>query len=326
MGFVAKLAVAAGVLAFLASLVDWRSALVLAARADLAWVAVALAVTMLGVVVSAEKWRGLLDRAAVRLSLGRASRLYWIGMFFSNFLPTSVGGDAARLVLTPAPGRMVEVASSIFVERLTGLAILVTISALGLLLGPALFPMRPLPPALLVLVLALAAATGALVTLPNPLRRALALLAPRLPRWLRRPVAILARLAAAVARQTRDHRAVGRALLLSLPFYLTVLLAQWATLRAVGADITLAEVLVLGTVVQLVAALPISLNGLGVAEAAFVGLYTAVGVPPHVALAAALVRRLVDLANSALGGLLWLGYRRDGHRVDRPVLPAQHRA
>jgi uncharacterized membrane protein YbhN (UPF0104 family) len=75
----------------------------LVGRSDPAPLAAAFAVSVVGVLISAEKWRGLLRRAGVRLSLAASARLYWIGMFVSNFLPTSVGGDAARLALTPAP-------------------------------------------------------------------------------------------------------------------------------------------------------------------------------------------------------------------------------
>jgi hypothetical protein len=50
-------------------------------------------------------------------------------------------------------------------------------------------------------------------------------------------------------------------------------------------------------------------NGLGVAEGVFVLLYVQLGVDPETALAAAVLRRVVDLANSGLGGLFWLVQR-----------------
>jgi hypothetical protein len=40
-------------------------------------------------------------------------------------------------------------------------------------------------------------------------------------------------------------------------------------------------------------------------------VYASVGVAPETALAAAILRRLVDLANSGFGGLLWLAWQAD---------------
>jgi len=112
----------------------------------------------------------------------------------------------------------------------------------------------------------------------------------------------------------RDAAGLGRALAVSLPFYGTVILAQYLVLEAVGADLPLLEVVLLAPLVPLLSLLPLSLNGLGLAEAVFVLLYGSAGVPPETALAAAALRRLVDLANSGLGGLLWLVFRNAAKR------------
>ncbi|HEX6011869.1 MAG TPA: hypothetical protein VFY87_08735 [Geminicoccaceae bacterium] len=61
--------------------------------------------------------------------------------------------------------------------------------------------------------------------------------------------------------------------------------------------------------------LPVSINGLGVAEGVFVAIYASVGSVPELALAAAVLRRLVDVANSAIGGLFWLARSGDDARA-----------
>ena len=55
MVLITKLAVAAAVVALLAALVDWRTALAAAAAADPFWLAGALAGSVMGGVISAEK-------------------------------------------------------------------------------------------------------------------------------------------------------------------------------------------------------------------------------------------------------------------------------
>ena len=61
--------------------------------------------------------------------------------------------------------------------------------------------------------------------------------------------------------------------------------------------------------ISLVSMTPVTINGLFLAEGAFVLVYASAGVPAEVALAAAIVRRLVDLANSGLGSGMWLAWQ-----------------
>src|SRR4051812_46136024 len=226
-------------------------------------------------------------------------------MFFSNFLPTSVGGDAVRLALTPSPDRQAQVAGSILVERLTGFIVMLALCALGLALRPP-GPARGLPWLLPVVLLGLAVLASALLLAPAPLVRLLTWLDPRVPAAARWPLAAARKVAAATAAHARDMRALVPALLMSLPFYGTIILAQWLVLRAVGAGPRLGEVALAAPLVQLLGLVPLTPNGLGVVEAGFVLLYTGLGVPADAATAGAVLRRLVDLANSALGAPAWL--------------------
>lgn len=315
----AKLLSGCALLAILVWMLDWEATWTAIAGADPRLLGAALVISIIGVVLSAEKWRGLLEDSLIRVGLLLALRLYWIGMFFSNFLPTSVGGDAVRLVLTPAPGRLQFVAGTILIERLTGFVVLLALSGAGLALAPALNPEWPLDRSLMLSVVALTVATGLAIAAPALIGRVLARLIGWLPTMLRRPIVAAQRLTSTLARQVGRRRAVARALILSLPFYGTVLLAQYWCLHAVGAEISIGQVFLVGASVQLVASLPISLNGLGIAEGAFVALYASLGVPAELAFAASLLRRLVDLANSALGGLVWLVHPKNGAACAEPT-------
>lgn len=304
-----KVVGALGLAALLWLWVDWREALAAVARADPALLALALAASVASVLVSAWKWQILLRRIRVELGFGLTARLYWIGCFFSNFLPTGIGGDAVRLLLTPAAGRLEEVTGTILTERLTGLLVMLLLATFGLAVQPLELAGPWLGDTLLALVVALALGVAGLLAAPSLLLRAVGRLARGLPGALGRLCARAHGLAARVAGPVRDGRAVGLALLISVPFYALNILAHYFPLQAVGAEIGLAEVALVAPVVLLVGLLPITPNGLVLAEGAFVALYAGVGVPPELALAAAVLRRLVDLANSGFGGIAWLGWR-----------------
>lgn len=302
----AKLVVGVCLLALLGYLVDWGAVFAVLRRAHLGWVAGALLISVLGVLLSAEKWNGLLRDNHIRLRFQTAMQLYWVGMFFSNFLPTSVGGDVMRLMLTPSHGRTERVAGTILIERLTGFFVMLLFSALGLLVGPLSSSQQGPVIILLAVVLSLLGAVAAVLLAPAALLQLMPMVIERLPRIVRRMIRKMQRIVITVARQTRRGDALRRALLLSVPFYCTIFLAQYCVLHAVGAQVRLSDVILVGSLVPLLSLVPISLNGIGLAEGVFVAVYGAVGVLPDAALAAALVRRLVDLTNSAFGGVIWL--------------------
>src|SRR4051794_40695950 len=206
-----KAAAAAGCVILLWLLVDWGKAAAALVDASFVLLAGAFAISVLGVLISAEKWRGLLRHERIDLSLGITAQLYWIGMFFSNFLPTGVGAEAVRLARTPARGGgLAPVGAAILVERLSGVLVLLALCALGLGLRPGKFDDVASHRLLSVGILSLGLIAAALLLAPGPLARLLAALADRLPQFLRRPLDAARSVAAAVADQARDPAALGR--------------------------------------------------------------------------------------------------------------------
>ena len=279
-------------------------------HADPTAIAVALAVSSIGVVVSGMKWRGLLRARRIDMPLRETVRLYWIGMFFSNFLPTSIGGDAVRLSLARHRGSAHELAASILVERLTGLAMLLGVLAAGLAVHAASASTYSVPQSVWMLVLVTALTVVLALLLPRPLRRIMARVRRRMPARLGPALIMLERVLHTLAAYNANPRALVAAVGMSLPFYITIVLSHAACLAAVGAHVSPFDLVVVAPLISLVSVIPIVPNGAGLTEGAFVLLYAGVGVPPDVALAAALLRRIIDLGNSAIGGGLWTMRRR----------------
>jgi uncharacterized membrane protein YbhN (UPF0104 family) len=74
---------------------------------------------------------------------------------------------------------------------------------------------------------------------------------------------------------------------------------------AVGAGLSLGDVAAAAPIILAVGLLPLSINGLGTVELAFVVLFGAMGVPDSTALAIAILRRVVLLGMSLVGGVLY---------------------
>lgn len=80
------------------------------------------------------RWHTLLHSAGVPVRLQDSLRITFAGLFASNFLPTTIGGDVVRLAMAIRQGYdKVVAAASLVVDRLVGMAGMGTAAPLGLL-------------------------------------------------------------------------------------------------------------------------------------------------------------------------------------------------
>ncbi|MCO4746625.1 MAG: flippase-like domain-containing protein [Proteobacteria bacterium] len=252
---------------------------------------------LLGAGVGALRWTWRLRAygAASMPAFSWIARIYLIGMFYNLWAPGGIGGDVVRGVAvrrafqgTPGVAATQGLAVTL-VERLCGLIGLMILVSVGMTLWPVegLESMRPA--AIAVLASALCVVAGIALSrrvapyTPRVIGDRLAALPP-----LTQPGLFFAAIAASLGTQ-----------------FLTAL-TGFFLLQALVREATLTDAIVLVPVSMATAFLPISVGGAGVREATFAALYSLVGVATDAALAASLALFAVQLAVSALGGLLTL--------------------
>ena len=299
-----KLALGVVLLVLLGWLVDWPGTWRTLRHSDLSLVLLSAAVLVSALIVSTLKWERLVRFACGRLGFPALLRAYWIGNFLSNYLPSNIGGDVARVLVLRHAAGVVPLAGSVLVERLTGVAALAVVSGACLLL-------RPVEPwnlnlALWLLVGAIAVGVVLALAAGGYLLRGGKALLWRAPRLAGRIAAKLTRFGEAVGAYSSAPGELVVAGLWSILFYGVLVLFQFVVLHAVGSSITLVDAALVAPLVPLVSLLPITANGLGLTEGAFVLFYSQMGVPAEQAFAAAILRRLVTIAVSVPGGLMWL--------------------
>lgn len=285
----------------LAFSVDRRALGEVFAHVSPAPLAALIAIALLMIVVSCWKWKMLLESQGLALPGGYLLATYFVGYFFTNFLPTSIGGDAVRgLRVGQATGRRSAALLAVFFERFTGLVVLLTWVVALPLLRPAILGHPP------VLALVCAAAAGL----------ALALLAAFRGRELYRivakilPAGFVAEKAALLARHFHEFRMGGelllRVLLVTVLFNaltcVNVLLGFWT----LGLDIPVVEVATWTPVVLFISMIPLSISSLGITEGAYVYCFMLAGVPREASLGVALIMRLKLIAFGMVGGAVYL--------------------
>ena len=258
----------------------------------------ALVFTLAGIVLSTLRWR------AVLTALGQDSKLSDLlshtlaGLFVSNVLPTTIGGDVLRVSrLSKDNGESTTSFASVVLERLTGWLVLPVITLVGFLVNPGL---RRLGSATEV---AVALAGGTLVAL------VLVLVGVASHRFGARVAGSdgWRRFAAAVhlgVERLRRHPAAAlNVLLTGFAYQLVLVFAALMAAKAVGMSVAVGPTALLAffPAVLIAQVLPIAISGLGVREGAFVLFLTPLGVPTEQAIALGLLLYLLNLGVSLLG-------------------------
>jgi uncharacterized membrane protein YbhN (UPF0104 family) len=255
------------------------------ARERLAFFAGSVALYLASQVMSTFRWQLLTRLNGIAAPFREHLTYYFIGMFTNLFVPGLVGGDAARaLYLGRRHDCTGEAIASVIADRGIGLVALFWFAAAGALVISGVPLPRPLirTTVAIGLVSFLGYVMAPLLVIParNFRGRLGKVVAPVIP-YLRRPVALIP------------------AIILSLVLQASLAACQYILARGIGLETRLATFMFLVPIANVAASLPITINGLGVREAAYLVLFGIAGVGKHDAIALS----LLWFASTALGGL-----------------------
>ena len=236
--------------------------------------------TMVSRLAVGTRWHILLRSAQLKITYPQSLKITFAGLFASNFLPTTIGGDVARFGMVAGMGYDKAIgAASLVVDRLVGMAGMASAIPFGL---PAFI-----------------ANYDRLVSAALPLP-------PFLKRYSTRVRQFAARILATL--QLWLHRPIGlaQAFLFTWVHMLANAASLWVLLHQLGSDISFGLVLGLWSIVYFITLVPVSINGLGLQELSMTLIYTSIaGVSPENAAIAALVFRTLQVTAS-LPGFLFL--------------------
>lgn len=263
-----------GLFAWLIVRLDWSAVWV--QLSAISWWSISLAVGfyLLSQAFNTLRWCALLWAHNVNITFWQALRITWSGIFASNFLPSTIGGDGLRMAAVyPYAKRKTVAVGSVALDRLINMA--------------AMTCLVPLP------LIMFGSKWNALLTLTLPFRpRALAekyfpKIAAALREWRGRPQAFL------------------WAFLIAWPSNLTAMFSTWLIARQLGMDVTFWQVAAVQTVTYFLAVLPISVNGYGVREVTYATLFAALGASLEQASALAVITRFL-IVLVTIPGALWV--------------------
>ena len=275
---------------------------IMAARPD--GIALAIALIILALLVSAIKWGILLRAQVATISLPYLFNTYLVGLFFNNFLPSNVGGDVARIAdIAKRTGKAPEATASVIGERLiSGMALALT-ALIGLLFSPQVSgQFAPIVGGLIlffVFVMGLFASRRAKRIISTVIRRLLG------PKWFER----IGRVAGSIALAIRNPSTFLWAMFWSFAFHITLVLVNYAIFIALNINLPLISFVLYVPIIAAIQLVPVSVNGFGVREVAYVYFFGTVGVSSSGAAAASLLFGILVMLVSLPGGLIFASRR-----------------
>ena len=310
-----KAAARAAVAAGLTAVILWKShpREVLDALADADWRLIAIAVLLVLVdrALMAYRWVVLLCiiDPAERPPFAEVMRIFFVSTFLGTFLPASVGGDAVRAFsMTQLKVRGRDAIASVFLDRMLGVASILLMAALGLTLAQDLASNRTIVAALV--VAAVVCATTMVLIFSGGAAAAAARLLALLPHAARSTgEGILD----SVRGYADYHGRLLNVLAGSLGVQVLRIVQAYFLGLGLGIALPLASYFAYVPLILLVMLLPVTFNGIGTSQAAFVWFFGRAGVAAPPAFALSVLFVALGVVGNLPGGLLYTFGRRSSN-------------
>lgn len=277
------------------------------------WVALAAVAQLSAIVCAVFRWDGLLRGQGIRAPFRHLFGSFMVGRFFGAVTPGGfVGLDGYRLYdIAKYTDKTARSTGTIAVEKLAG-----WLGISSVIVGGSIFgvPYLGLPGVIAVDLFFLGVVSAAMLLLARPtvFRTIARSLIGGVPTKIET-------LIDAVCAYRGKGRLLLRAFVLSAGVHFFNNLIYVAAARALGLELGVGEVFFVTSVQIFATLMPVSINGVGIREAAAVGLYTIVGVPAGLAVLVPIVGFTVEMIISSMGGLVLVS-RRTGYR---PVIEVE---
>ncbi|PWT79879.1 MAG: hypothetical protein C5B57_13165 [Blastocatellia bacterium] len=308
LGPILRFVVAAGLTAYVLAKSHPSDVLAAAAAADWRLIALAALLVLVDRALMAYRWIVLLCTVdpAVRPPLGAVMRIFFVSTFIGTFLPASVGGDvvrAYRIAKEKVGGG--DAVASVFMDRMLGVASVLAMALVGLLL------VRDLAADWAVITSLVAAGAVCGVTLLLVFsRRAAALAAGVIERLPATGRIAGHRLLEAIRRYAAFHRQLFNVLFCSIAVQIFRIVQAYYLGRGLGIAAPLTVYFAFIPIILMVMLLPVTVNGIGTSQAAFVWFFSRAGVPASSSFALSVLFVGLNVVGNLPGAFLFVIGRR----------------
>jgi uncharacterized protein (TIRG00374 family) len=265
-------------------------------------IALAFGFLLLSLLFLTLRWHELLKWYGAKLRFPRLYGFYLIGMFFNNFLPTSIGGDIYRIykVIDDANDRTISFAS-VIIERIMGVAATLFLAII------ALFFISQQYRSLRLLILAAGLFIGIFLFFFILIRnRPFLWLLSMFERFTIFKIgAKFNKLFEAIHGFRNRRRVLVIVFFYSLLSQVAIVMMNYSLVKAFALQIDVRYLFIVIPITIVMTMLP-SINGIGVRDLGFIGLLNRVGISNAAALSLSFMNLLLPMLVSVWGAILFM--------------------
>ena len=302
LGTLLKAGISLGLIALFLRRVEWQEVEAAVGSADWWLLFLAVLLFLVSNLLGAVQWGVLLRMQEIRLPFREVVLLYFVGVFFNNFMVGNIGGDAVRVYdLNRLTGRGVSGFAATFLDRFIGLFTLICFSVIAFGLSPQLWG-----PALGVPILILGLGLLGLLSFGFSRRLSGLMLGIAGRIFPSRFVGLLEDIRQAFMLYRRAYGVLVRVGLVAVGVQCCRVGVYYAVGHALGQEVGFQNFLIFIPLIAIVAAVPVSFGGIGVRENMGALLFGRVGMAPAPALTMMFLGYLSGILASLAGGVAFV--------------------
>jgi uncharacterized protein (TIRG00374 family) len=271
---------------------------------DIKYLVYALLPYLLFIIVSAWRWQVLLDHKNMELPFKDSLIIYFIALFFNNFLPTTVGGDVMRVIYL---NRKTDALGIVIADRILGF---IGLFIFGLFAVMYLYIFQKKTEFISLMIVGLAILI--LITFFLFSKRVYQTFGPIIKKL--RVFRLGERISNLHKTMTKFGSAWGVIILCiiqSIIIQALLAISPYLVLQSMGKfQVTLLPFFIYLPIINVLSMIPVSFNALGVRENAYVFLFQRAGLSGEVSMTVSLVSFFLIFLWSLLGGVFFIFYKK----------------
>ncbi|MEO0185352.1 MAG: lysylphosphatidylglycerol synthase transmembrane domain-containing protein [candidate division WOR-3 bacterium] len=303
---VLRILIGIGLITFLLIKLDIEKILLNIKNLEIRFLAYALIPYFFFIVVSAWRWQVLLDYKKMSMTFGNSLIIYFISLFFNNFLPTTVGGDVMRVVYA-AKNRKTDALAIVLADRILGF---IGLFLFGLFAVAYLYLFQKRSEFVSLMIIGLLILI--FITFVLFSERVYNLLAPIMEKIR------IFRIGERLNNLHRTMTGFGSAwgviflcIIQSIIIQVLLSISPYLVLQSMGNfQVSILPFFIYLPIINVISMIPVSFNALGVRENAYVFLFQRAGLSGEISLTVSLVSFLLVFLWSLLGGVFFIFYKK----------------
>ncbi|MFW6160166.1 MAG: lysylphosphatidylglycerol synthase transmembrane domain-containing protein [Acidobacteriota bacterium] len=282
--------------------ISLREVLITLKSVDLFWLILSFSLHSLGLLISAVRWQILIRAQGDTVPLSLLTQSYLVGTFFNNFLPTRFGGDVVRIWDGSRYSRsLMKSTAIILVERMTGIIVLLAFALAASLLRLDMASNLPVIWAALGISVT---GLGLISLFFFPVFQKVIGFIPEKGVFVRIKIKIL-EFRQVVLFYKEKKKELGLAFLWAFLLQVNVVLHYYFIGLALSLEIKLIDYFIFVPIVLLILTIPITINGLGLREGSYIGIFRYYGILPEVAFTFSLIDVAFGIILGIIGGIIY---------------------